>query len=114
MTKEQAALRLIRIYLDTEGELEMSYELNTIETALERLDSLDKENIGLMDKNAELCIEMLRHRKQLKALEIIKEKRVNLEYIKCCDTYEQYKTICSYWNEITQKEFELLKEVLSK
>ncbi len=50
--------------------------------------------------------------KELKALGIIKEKKVNLEYIKCCETYEQYKTICSYWNEITQKEFNLLKEVL--
>lgn len=51
-------------------------------------------------------------RRELKALEIIKKKRVNLECIKCCDTYEQYKTICSYWNEITQEDFQLLKEVL--
>ena len=51
--------------------------------------------------------------KALKAVKIIKEKKVNLEYLKCCENYEQYKTICSYWNEITQKEYELLKEVLS-
>ena len=50
--------------------------------------------------------------KSLQALEIIKEKRVNLEYIKCCENYEQYKTICSYWNEITEEEYDLLKEVL--
>ena len=48
----------------------------------------------------------------LKALDIIKNKRVNIEYIKCCETYEQYQTICSYWNEITQVEFNLLKESL--
>lgn len=48
----------------------------------------------------------------IKALEIIKEKKVDLEYLKCCETYEQYKTICSYWNEITKEEFDLLKEIL--
>ena len=51
--------------------------------------------------------------KMLDALEIIKKKKVNLEYLKCCENYEQYKTICSYWNEITKQEFDLLKEVLS-
>ena len=52
-------------------------------------------------------------RKGLEALEILKVKKVNLEYVKCCDTYEQYKTICSYWSEISKEEFELLKEVLN-
>lgn len=51
--------------------------------------------------------------KELQALEIIKNKKVNLEYLKCCKNYEQYKTVCSYWNEITQEEFDLLKEALS-
>ena len=50
--------------------------------------------------------------KKDKALEIIKEKKVNLEYLKCCENYEQYKTICSYWDEISEQEFDLLKEVL--
>lgn len=50
--------------------------------------------------------------KELKALEIIKDKRVNLEYLKCCETYEQYCLICSYGNEITKEEFDLLKEIL--
>ena len=45
-------------------------------------------------------------------LEIIINKKVNLEYLKCCENYEQYKTICSYWNEITKQEFDLLKEVM--
>lgn len=51
-------------------------------------------------------------RKSLQALEIIKNKKINLEYLKCCENYEQYKTVCSYWNEITKKEYNLLKEVL--
>ena len=48
----------------------------------------------------------------LEALEILRNKKVNLEYLKCCENYEQYKNICSYWNEITKQEFDLLKEVL--
>ena len=51
--------------------------------------------------------------KSLEALEILRNKKVNLEYLKCCDTYEQYKTICSYWNEIIKQEFDLLKEILT-
>ena len=34
MSKELEAVHLIRVYLDTEGELEMSNELNIIEDAL--------------------------------------------------------------------------------
>ena len=50
--------------------------------------------------------------KSLKALEIIKKKKVNLEYLKCCENYGQYCLICSYGNEITKEEYEILKEVL--
>lgn len=50
--------------------------------------------------------------RELKALEIIKNKIVDLEYLKCCENYDQYKTLCSYWNEITEQEYDLLKEVL--
>jgi hypothetical protein len=50
--------------------------------------------------------------KSLKALELIETKRINIEYIKCCETYEQYKTICSYAYEITKEEFDFLKEAL--
>lgn len=48
---------------------------------------------------------------ELKALEIIKNKCVDLEYLKCCENYKQYKTLYSYWNKITKKEYDLLKEV---
>lgn len=49
----------------------------------------------------------------LKALKLLKNKRVNLEYLKCSDTYEQYCFICGYGREITQQEFDLLKEVFN-
>lgn len=67
-------------------------------------------------KSGELIVVRLEdeiiHRKKVRALEIIKNKRIDIEYIKCCETYEQYQTICSYWNELTQADFDLLKEVL--
>jgi hypothetical protein len=65
------------------------------------------------DTTVEQCLEWYNIvADELKALDIIKKKRVNLEYLKCCKTYDQYKTVCSYWNEITQEEYDLLKEVL--
>ena len=51
---------------------------------------------------------------QDKILKIIKEKKVNLEYIRYCETYKEYKTRWIYWNEITQQEFDLLKEWLEQ
>lgn len=74
---------------------------------LEELNNLTNENIVYVDKRYWNEIETA-----LKALKIVKKKRINLEYLKCCESYEQYKTICSYWEEITQKEFDLLKDVL--
>lgn len=53
--------------------------------------------------------------KKLKALEIIKKKKINFDYIEYCDTYEQYRTLCRYyyhWPNLTQDEFDLLREVL--
>ena len=79
---------------------------NKIPTGLEALDNLRDYGEWLPS------LEMGIIRRELKALEIIKAKRINLEYLKCCETYEQYKTICSYGNEITQEEYDLLEEVL--
>ena len=123
MTKELEALHLIRVYLDTEGELEMSNELNIIESALEEKEQNQKYYNKIAMANLEIGQESCRlHElvdKQLNDLlklemfvKIIKERKVNLEYLKCCDTYEQYCLICSYANEITEEYFDLLKEVL--
>ena len=83
--------------------------LDIIETELKRLEELEKGFKTLEKK-------IVRYKKHIdkdnEILRIIKEKMVNLEYLKCCETYEQYKTICSYWNEITQEEYDLLREVL--
>lgn len=52
--------------------------------------------------------------KRLKALEIIKEKQVNVQWIMVCDTYKDYyKRFNEFFIEyLTQEEFDLLKEVL--
>lgn len=51
--------------------------------------------------------------KSLKALEIIKEKEIDIAYIKCCDSREHYNVMCELEKEkLTQEEYDLLKEVL--
>lgn len=102
MSKELEALERIKKWFPFKtNELEYQ-DICIIETALKRLEQ------------AENCVFTSKEdvKKEHKAFEILKEKKVNLEYLKCCETYEQYKTICSYWNEITQEEFNLLKEKL--
>ena len=70
-----------------------------------------KDPSGETEREMFFCVED--YLMQKKALEIIRSKRVNLEYLKCCETYEQYKTVCSYHDEINQNEFDSLKEILS-
>lgn len=50
--------------------------------------------------------------KSLKALEIIKDKRVNVWLLLCCDTIIKYNTGLCSGIYLIQTEFDLLKEVL--
>ena len=45
-----------------------------------------------------------------KVWNILRNKRVNLEYIKCSPNYETYCFFCSYGKEITEAEFKLIRE----
>ena len=88
-----------------------------IKTALKRLALFDDENVvAYLSRSDE---------KKLRALEIIKEKNVNIgSFIKCCSNidYEKYINGWGNWNKdilynlsknpLTQEEFNLLKEVL--
>ena len=106
MTKELEALKRIRKLLeDKYGLLIYVDDLDIIETALKEYEGAKKHIEALNKERIDSAL-------KLKALEIIKKKRVNLEYLKCCENYEQYKTICSYFNEINQEEYDLLKEVV--
>ena len=50
----------------------------------------------------------------LKVLEIIKEKKIDLDLLKISDDLDDYNFMCDmyYKNILTQEEFDLLKEVL--
>jgi len=50
--------------------------------------------------------------KELKALEIIKTKKVNVMIFLGCDNLEEYNKHPLTWNYLTQEEYDLLKEVL--
>ena len=81
----------------------------------------DYENLKLKHKSMQDAV--LDDFKKLKALEIIKEKRVNVDIflnrIKRDTDYKEYKRLCGLYKitifsgkELTQQEYELLKEVL--
>lgn len=101
-------------YEEYDGTIEENYpkEIKILETALKEKIELEEENKALIESNDLLNEALIEDQQKLKVLEIIKDKKVNLEYLKCCENYEQYKTVCSYWNEITQEDFDLLKEEL--
>ena len=50
------------------------------------------------------------YNKKLKALEIIKEKRVNVEWLLETESVEEYNE--SLYIDLTQEEYDLLKEIL--
>ena len=83
--------------------------MNELE-ALERVKSFLGYNYCSVDLPKELkCIEQ-----SLKALEIIKEKCVtnlNLYLVVCCENYDIYSN-CRKEINLTQQEFDLLKEEL--
>lgn len=95
MNKGLVALHLIRVYLDTEGELEMSNEINIIEAELKRLEEQDE------------------------ILRIIKKKKVDVDlFYTIIEDENQTDKLWSYnyfqaeKNKLTQSEFDLLREVL--
>ena len=93
--------------------------------SLEALDITKDQLDGLLPKgltpNMKWNIKTIE--KELKALEIIKKKKVNvdnfLNHIEKDTDYKEYKRLCGLYKimvfsdkELTQEEYELLKEVL--
>ena len=70
----------------------------------------DYENLKL--KHRSMQDEVLNDFKKLKALEIIKEKGVNLYKLKMCDSVEEYNKLRNSDLPLSQKEYDILKEVL--
>lgn len=89
-----------------------------IETALKETEMEHTLRVRLENANYELVRKEQANEKQLKALEIIKNKRVNVDFLLDCKTLEQYNYSCLQYELdrqcLTQEEYDLLKEVIGK
>ena len=87
---------------------------NIIETALKEKENIEKTFIDLFSENGKV-ITSIEIKKKLKALEIIKRKKVDCWtfIIHCWMDYREFErgVTCSK-EKLTQEEFDLLKEVL--
>lgn len=92
----------------------MSKGLEALEIIKNHLIELHSKNdkdpfIHLFERLPFIIIE-----KELKALEIIKTKWVDVLNFHTCLSLEEYNDTCTYdWQKLTQEEYELLKEVLN-
>lgn len=89
-------------------------DLKIIETALKRLERYEQPLTAYLDKSEEeLFEEAKRNEKKIKALEIIKKKNVDVGWLKNSETLKHYNMcIGNIHKEITQEEWDLLKEAL--
>ena len=120
MSKELEAFAYIK---DTMLEWTKGYEedLDLIETALKDYEQLKSRENNVLP-NDKFIGDLGEHTrdevaKKLKALEIIKEKRVDIALLLDCDSIENYNyRVDEKWKQTTQRltkaEYDLLKEVL--
>lgn len=89
-----------------------------IEKELERLEKIDElfEEIGIDENDLPIWFEMQKQDgKKLEALDIIKNKQVNVSAFLVLDNLQEYNDYCDVvggCKKITQDEYNLLKEVL--
>jgi len=114
MSKELEALERINEIVLPYSEAKQGYlrprdvcpnEFSIIETALK-----DYENLQL--KHSSMQDVVLDDFKKIKALEIIKEKNVSIVWLKNCKDRSEYNDLADKEEQLTQEEYELLKEVL--
>jgi len=74
--------------------------------------NIDKEeNIDCKDVYEMLkCLEIVK--KRLEALEIIKEKQIDTNWFKCCNSSKDYNNSVPSYKQITREEYGLLREAL--
>lgn len=105
MSKELEALRMLEQVCLVANVANMSEQINLIETALK-----DYEKRLILAKEYQ---DINNVAKRLKALEIIKDKKVNVGLLSRCVTGERYnKGICYEPRHLTQEEYDLLREIL--
>lgn len=106
-SKELKALERIKKVQEVADYMEK--ETDIIETALKDYDNLLYKCNKLQDKKQKLLIEKAKH---LKALEIIKEKEVNVYLLNYFGSLESYNEEVCIFRMLNQEEYDLLKEVL--
>lgn len=124
MSEGLEALKNIKINCCTFEEKTLyQTEFAIIEKELKRLAKIDDllEEIGIDENDLPIWFEMQKQDgKKVNALEIIKEKNVDVRYLKVCFT-DEFGNGCSAYNRwkqdnennyLTEEEFNLLKEVL--
>ena len=118
---EDRQLKLCAVIKQALLELQSIKEANPSE-ALECLDKLakqielDEDTDYFEIRNAHITVEqaLLNAEKEHKALEIIKEKEVNMQVFNQCEDVETYNKVYIKQKDrqLTQEEFNLLREVL--
>ena len=83
-----------------------------IETALKRIPELERENFELSEQVGMYATYKCEDEKKLKALEIIKEKEVDVFIFLHSGYLETYNDMVEDNRKLTQEEYDLLKEVL--
>ena len=93
-------------------ELEALYRLATRNNGNRRSDEEVDKDFRIVE-NALTEYEAIKKQEPTKALEIIKEKLVDVEYLSKCNNVKEYNAHWCYENfYLTEEEFNLLKEVL--
>lgn len=117
MSKELTPLEAFQLFFK-ELKIEDSEFARIIETALKRLEELEIENSKQFKEkwvqdNLAMTFELNVVKDKLKALEIIKEKRVDVDRLLRSKDLGEYNFSNAYvYQDLTQDEYDLLREVL--
>ena len=115
------ALRNIKQHLESIDNANHSEALECLEKLMDSYNARSWLNVRKTEKEEYNTIKqaLIKAQEQEKVLEIIKEKGVDVGYLKTCKTLEEYNSNC--WNDdedfnkkITQEEFDLLKRYCNK
>ena len=92
------------------------YDLDVIETALKEVSGKDGVFLHYVKKGKSHPLLTTKNYQDLlkseRALEIIKEKQVDMKYLLYCFESGGFKKFNKKYGKLTQEEFEFLKEVL--
>ena len=112
MSKELKALKRIENFM-SQNAVHWKQDIAMIETALKNYEELERKHNELLYNYEELVHCGLKsEQNKLKALEIIKEKEVNVFIFLHSGDLETYNEMVEDNRKLTQEEYDILKEVL--